>query len=148
MEASGVPVIEGWFTTGEEPALLGKRCGACGTYVFPPLAASCPNPACGAADLELVPLSRTGRIWSYTDAHYQPPAPYVSVSDPYVPFAIAAVELEREQMVVLGQVADGYGTSDLAVGDEVELVLEPLDVRDGTPLLVWRWRPAASRVEP
>jgi uncharacterized OB-fold protein len=87
--------------------------------------------------MDVVPLSRTGSIWSYTDAQYQPPAPYVSAQEPFQPFAIAAVELEREKIVVLGQVADGYSVGDLHVGDQAELVVEPLE----GDRLVWRWRP-------
>ncbi len=45
-----------------------------------------------------VELSRTGTIWSYTNACYKPPAPFVA-ADPHVPYAIAAGQLEKEQMV-------------------------------------------------
>ena len=55
-------------------------------------------------------------MWSYTDARYQPPPPYVPGAEPYEPFALAAVELEAEGLVVLGQVAAGYGVVDLTVG--------------------------------
>ena len=78
-------------------------------------------------------------MWSYTDAQYQPPPPYVARTDPYEPFALAAVEL-AEGITVLGQVADGYGVKDLKVGAEVELVVEPLD----DELLVWRWKPVTE----
>jgi hypothetical protein len=68
----------------------------------------------------------------------------VSPSDPYRPFAIAAVSLEKEQIVILGQVADGFGVGDLHVGAPVELVVEPLE-RDGEQTkLVWRWRPISG----
>ena len=117
------PAIEGWFTTGPEPALLGSRCTTCGTVFFPRAEGFCRNPACAGEAFEEVPLSRRGRVWSYTDAQYQPPAPYLPAADPYVPFALAAVEL-AEGLVVLGQVASGYGVSDLSVGAEVELVVE------------------------
>jgi len=139
-----VPVIEGWFTIDEQPTLLGRRCQQCGTYQFPPTAEWCPNPGCTSESLETVPLSRTGTVWSYTDARYQPPAPYVSLTEPYQPFAIAAVELESERIVVLGQLADGFGVADLRIGSPVEVVVEPLDPPDAggeTTRLVWRWRP-------
>jgi len=68
--------IEGWFTMGEEPSLLGLRCPECGTYVFPPRAAACPNPDCTATELDPVELSRTGTVWSYTVNRYAPPEPY------------------------------------------------------------------------
>lgn len=138
------PAIEGWLTIEEDPALLGKKCGRCGTYVFPPTASWCPNPSCGSDDLDTVRLSRTGTVWSYTDAQYQPPAPYAATTDPYEPFAIAAVELAEERLVVLGQVARGYGVTDLHVGATVELVVEPLDNDSGSGKLVWRWKPTPA----
>ena len=78
-------------------------------------------------------LSRRGRIWSYTDARYQPPAPYVA-ADPYVPFCLAAVELAAEKLVVMGQVVGGVTVDDLSVGDEVELVVDTLYSEDDTRL--------------
>jgi hypothetical protein len=135
------PVIDGWFTLDDPPHLLGRRCRACGTYQFPPTSEWCPNPHCDGEEMETVPLSRTGRVWSYTDAQYQPPPPYVSPSDPFQPFAIAAVELIPERIVILGQVATGFGVGDLHVGAPVELVVEPLEQDEDQTKLVWRWRP-------
>lgn len=134
------PAIEGWFTTGPEPALLGSCCTTCGTVFFPKAQGFCRNPACSGEDFTERPLSRRGRVWSYTDAQYQPPAPYIPAADPYVPFALAAVELP-EGLVVLGQVADGYGVADLLVGTEVELVVEPLYTDDSGQRTIWRWKP-------
>jgi uncharacterized protein len=139
---STAPAIDGWFTAGDEPALLGTRCQACGTVFFPREEAFCRNPGCAGDAFEEVPLSRRGRVWSYTDARYQPPPPYVPRTEPYEPFALAAVELAAEGLVVLGQVADGYGVGDLAVGAEVELVVEPLYTDDdGVERTTWRWKP-------
>ena len=136
------PAIEGWFTTGPEPALVGSRCTTCGSTFFPRTAGFCRNPACAGEEFEDAVLSRRGRVWSYTDAQYQPPAPYIAASEPYEPFALAAVELP-EGIVVLGQVATGYGVADLQVGREVELVVEPLYTDDTGPRTIWRWRPVA-----
>lgn len=140
--AEGTPVVEGWFRGGDEPALLGTRCRACGTVFFPRESAFCRNPACGGEAFDEVALSRRGRVWSYTDARYPPPPPFVPASDPYQPFALAAVALEAEGLVVLGQVAAGHGIDDLRVGAEVELVVEPLYTDgDGTVRTTWRWKP-------
>lgn len=145
MAMAPVPAVDGWFDTdGDEPRLLGRRCPGCGTVRFPPREGFCPNPACRGRTTDVVPLSRTGTIWSYTDARYQPPPPYVPRTDPYEPFAIAAVELAEERLVVLGQVADGFGVDDLAVGAPVELVVEPLYEADGVEHLIWRWRPTGG----
>ncbi|WP_345263833.1 Zn-ribbon domain-containing OB-fold protein [Nocardioides nanhaiensis] len=144
-----VPAIQGWFTQGhaegEQPALLGSRCTTCATVFFPPVAAEgfCRNPACSGERFEQTELGRRGTVWSYTDAQYQPPAPYVPASDPYEPFALAAVELP-EGLVVLGQVARGFGVADLQVGAEVELVVETLYTDDQGERTVWRWRPVPA----
>jgi len=142
-EATRLPAVEGWFTTGDEqnaPTLLGSRCDECGTFAFPAESGYCRNPDCESSSFETVELSRRGRIWSYTDARYQPPPPYVA-ADPYEPFCIAAVELDAEKLVVMGQIVDGVSVDDLSVGDEVELVVDTLYHEDGTDYLVWKWRP-------
>ena len=50
----------------------------------------------------------------------------------------------RERLVVLGQVATGFGPGDLKVGSSVELVLETLEVRGDTQYVVWKWRPTSE----
>lgn len=155
MSTRRVPAIEGWFTMpadGTAPALIGTRDSITGTYFFPPERVMSRAP--GAADAELtdVELSRTGKLWSYTNAGYRPPEPYVPVTDPHEPFAIAAVELEAEKMVVMGQVVAGVTVDDLRVGMEMELVLDTLysepdpDGAEGDTVeyVVWKWQPANS----
>src|SRR4051794_2525304 len=140
------PAVEGWFTTGPEPTLLGSRCTTCSTVYFPPAHGFCRNPACDGEEFERAALSRRGTVWSYTDAQYQPPPPYVARTDPYQPFALAAVEL-AEGLVVVGQVADGYGVRDLHVGGEVELVVETLYTDDTGDRTIWRWKPVTEMGE-
>ena len=143
-----VPAVEGWFTLGDEgaPALLGSRCTVCGTYAFPAETQFCRNPDCVSQEFETVALSRRGRIWSYTDARYKPPPPYVA-ADPYVPFCLAAVELAAEKLVVMGQVTAGVTVDDLKVGDEVELVVDTLYADDDSDYLVWKWQPVSAGQE-
>ncbi len=138
-----VPVIEGWFTTDDDhPQLLGSRCRACGARFFPK-AAACRNPECGRGELEEAALSRTGRVWSFTDNRYQPPPPYVA-PDPFETYAIAAVELADERMVVLGQLAPGADADSLSLGAEMELTLGTLYEDDDHEYLVWKWRPTGG----
>jgi len=146
MSTTSAPALgaEGWFTTEGEPALIGTRCAECSTTVFPPTATFCPNPACRGRDLEQVELARRGRVWSYTDAQYAPPAPYVQPAEDHEPFAIAAVELIDEGLVVLGQMVPGVGVDDLSVGTEVEVVVEPLYSDEDGDHLVWKWKPVAA----
>jgi len=149
------PAVEGWFTipepgSDEAPSLIGTRCSSSGTYFFPPEHVMSRAPGHADAELEEVKLSTRGRLWSYTDAQYQPPTPYVPVSDPHVPFCIAAVELAEEKMVVMGQVVAGVSVDDLTVGMEMELVLDTLltetDEESGedVDVIVWKWQPVDS----
>ena len=144
MAKTRMAAVEGWFTLDESgPALLGTRCGGCGTYFFPKETVVCRNPRCFSTELTEVELSRRGRVWSFTNNCYAPPAPYVS-PDPFEPYAIAAVELEREKMVVLGQVADGISVERLEAGLEVDLVLDTLFEDDENVYMIWKWKPAAA----
>ena len=138
-----VPVLDGWFTLGDQPHLLGSQCQACGTYYFPKQSVFCKNPACNGEDFDEVELSRRGKVWSFTNACYQPPEPYVS-PDPFEPYTIVAVELEKEKMTVLGQAAEGTNVSDLKAGMEMELVLETLFSDDESEKLTWKWKPVAQ----
>jgi len=143
------PAVEGWFCVedsdrdGAELTLIGSRCSACGAKFFPPRQGPCPDPACEGAALEDAPLSRTGKVWSYTANHYPPPPPYVA-PEPFVPYALAAVELNEENIVVLGQVVPGVGVDDLRVGLPMKLVVGTLNADDEHEYTVWKWQPAVE----
>ncbi len=137
-----IAAIDGWFTMpadGSDPHLIGARCPACGTYVFPPRPAGCPNPACDGAALDAVELSNHGTVWSYARNHYAPPPPYVA-ADPFEPYTLAAVELADEGMIVLGLVA-GASVSELRVGMPMQLTLGTLFTDDDGDHLTYMWEP-------
>ncbi len=137
------PAIEGWFQIDpSDPRLLGSRCQRCGTYFFPKETVYCRNPGCAGTEFEELPLSRRGKLWSFTNNCYAPPAPYVS-PDPFAPYAIAAVELEEEQMVILGQVTPGVAVEELKAGMEMELVMDTLYEDEEREYLVWKWKPVS-----
>lgn len=135
--------IEGWHTMEVKPHLIGTQCADCGTYFFPKNTEYCRNPSCDSTDFHEVELSRTGHVWSYTNACYKPPEPFVA-AEPFEPYAIAAVQLEKEQMVVLGQVVEGVTCADLKVGMPMELVLEKLHETDEDVKMTWKWKPVAG----
>jgi len=144
--ASPQPAIDGWFATDDTgaPHLIGAKCPQCGTYVFPPRENNCPNPGCASDVLEAVALSRRGAVWSYTENRYPPPAPYPA-PDPFEPFAIAAVELAAEGLIVLAKVAEGTLGADLQVGMELEVGLEPLYTDDdGVTRLTYVWKKVSA----
>lgn len=149
------PAVEGWFTLNptdsshrpldaEPIALIGTRCVDSGTYFFPPERVMSRAPGFADSELVDVELSTTGRLWSYTDAQYQPPEPFVAATDPYQPFCLAAVELEDEKLVVLGQVVPEVHVEELKVGMMMELVAGTLFEDDDAEYVVWKWRPMAG----
>ena len=139
-----VPAVQGWFEAdSKEPHLLGSRCTSCGSYFFPKESFYCKNPNCQGSDFEEVPLSRTGKLWSFTNNCYKPPPPYVS-PDPFVPYTIAAVELSAEKIVVLGQVVPGVDVGDLKVGMDMEMVVDKLFEDEENEFAVWKWKPAGA----
>ena len=142
-EATVVPAIEGWFTLDDAPQLIGLRDAESGTCFFPKDVAVSRAPGYDHVELEEVRLSRTGKLWSYTTNHYQPPDPYVA-PDPFEPYTVAAVELTDERMVVMGQLADGVDPGSLEVGMEMELVLGTLYEDDENDYVVWKWQPVAA----
>ncbi|WP_274562625.1 Zn-ribbon domain-containing OB-fold protein [Streptomyces spiramyceticus] len=141
-------MVAGWFTVDtdqEDFRLLGTRCSACASVFFPRQDAFCRNPACQGGEPAEVPLSKRGRVWSYTDSRYRPPAPYMS--DPavaWVPYTLVAVELAAEGIVVLGQAAPGLTTADLVVGMEVEVVPGVLHEDAETAWTTWHWQPVPA----
>ena len=139
MSKTRVAAVEGLFTLDDEPCLIGGKVPGRESYFFPKVLGGS-DPAVGPVDLEEVRLSRRGRVWSYTTSHYQPPAPFVSASDPYEPITIAAVELESEKMVVLGQCASSVTPDDLEIGMEMELIVDTLYEDDDCEYVVWKWQ--------
>jgi uncharacterized OB-fold protein len=143
MSKPRVPAVENWFTDEAEPRLLGLRDPGSGSYFFPKDVAISAAPGFAGAELEEVKLSRTGALWSWTTNHYQPPPPYVS-PEPFEPYTVAAVELAKERMVVLGQLAAGVDPATLEAGMEMELVVETLFEDEEGDHVVWKWRPVAA----
>ncbi len=143
MTKQRVAAVEGLFTLEDPPHLIGGKVPGRESYFFPKnLGGSDPDAEPGV-ELEEVLLSRTGTIWSFTNSEYPPPPPFV-VTEPYVPIVIAAVELDKEQMVVLGQVAPGLTVSDLEVGMKMELIVDTLYQDDDNDYVTWKWSPVSN----
>jgi uncharacterized OB-fold protein len=139
-----VPAVEGLFTMDtDQPHLIGARGTSQESYFFPKdLAGS--DPGCRGDDLEEVLLSRTGTVWSFTTSHYPPPEPYLIQTEPYEPFVLAAVELDEQSLVVLGQMVPGTTLEEMAVGMRVELALDVLYSDDEHDYMVWKWQPEGA----
>ena len=84
MSKTRVPAVEGLFTMDDEPHLIGGKLSTRDTYIFPKDLGG-GDPAAPGDTVEEVLLSRRGRIWSYTNSAYPPPAPLVVTTEPFVP---------------------------------------------------------------
>jgi uncharacterized protein len=137
-----VPVLEGafaWF--GDAPALLGSHCLACGSWAFP-RTFLCPNPRCVDRRVEDAPLSKVGRLASWTVVHFPPPRPYVA-EDPFVPFAIGEVEFP-EGIQVIGPVT-GCQPEELHAGRLMKTIVEPYYVDlEGNAVVGWKFSPVSG----
>jgi uncharacterized OB-fold protein len=69
------------------------------------------------------------------------------VTDPelsWEPYALIAVELQSERLVVLGQAVPGITVADLTVGMEVEVVPGVLHEDAERIWTTWHWRPTGG----
>ena len=137
-----VPAVEGMFTMDPAtPTLIGGKSRSSGSYYFPKdLAGNNPEAASNESREEVV-LSREGKVWSYTSADYPPALPYIITEEPFKPFVIAAVELEKEGMVICGQMMPGIQISDMEVGMDVQVALDVLYEDGEYQYMVWKWEP-------
>ena len=73
------------------------------------------------------------RIWSKNDDFKFP------IVCPFEPFVISAVELEKENIVVCGQMMPGIDVGDINVGTKVKLALDVLYEDEENEHIVWKW---------
>lgn len=144
MTKKQIPAVEGLFTTikndgVEEPYLIGGRGKSRESYFFPKDLAGRDPASVTDSEIEEVLLSRQGKVWSFTTGGYAPPPPYIA-KEPWEPFVLAGVLLEKEKLVVLGQMVEGTQLEDMKIGMNVELVIDTLYEDEENEYLVWKWK--------
>ena len=132
-----VMVRDGLFSDTDPPALLGSRCGSCGSVHFP-RADACTY--CATEDPEPVELSPRGTLWAWT-AVTAPPPGYVGE----VPFGIGVVELP-EGVRVIARLTES-DTAALEPGQPMELRVVSLHRDDaGKDVVTYAFAPAPASV--
>ena len=141
-----VPAVDGLFTEVDGVAhLIGAKTPDRESYFFLP---TCP--AWRAVTGRRRRRTRRGAAVEHRhglELHHELLCAAASVRrqhDPYEPITIAAVKLEREQMVVLGQCTQGITPDDLEIGMEMELYIDVLNEDDEHEYTVWKWRPRGA----
>ena len=125
---------ENWSTSpveSEPPRLVGGRCAICGKVFFPRFKV-CPGCASRESMAE-VPLSRRGKLYSYSVIHVNAPG-YKA------PYAVGYVDLP-EGPRVFGHV-DGWQDGPIPLDSPVEIYAGPIGKdRNGEELISVRFRP-------
>jgi hydroxymethylglutaryl-CoA synthase len=132
----GVPPASAAFVRGalEMLGLEGARCAACGSISTPPsIHPHCA--ACGGADLEVVALARRGRVETFVVNQTMPP-PFQA------PLPLIVLDLEDGARLMLQGIPGD--AEDLAIGDEVELVLRRYTVERHVPVYGYKARRVAA----
>jgi uncharacterized OB-fold protein len=129
-----IPIREGLFKiplqSGEKPYLIGTRCKRCSQTSFP-FRAVCAN--CFSEEMEHIPLSTKGKLYSYTIIGYPPPGLTA-------PYAIGYVDLPEGVRVF--SILTGWNPGTLKVGMDVELVLDTFrQDKEGNELITYKFRP-------
>lgn len=141
----GVPVAEGLFEwPAEQPRLLAGRCTACGTWAFP-APDSCSR--CSGVTVEVMPLPRTGTLWSWTVQRFRPKEPYDGPPE-FRPYGVGYVQF-GDQVIVEGLLTES-DPERLSIGSAMEVVVAPYtSTADGDPVLTYWFRPQpAERSNP
>lgn len=117
MSASLQPIAPNLWSEGPEPQLLGGR-DSDGKIFFP-----IPEDE-AAKDVDVVKLSRTGTLWSYTKQEFQPKPPYDGPKD-FEPFLVGFIELPGE-IIVESHIVE-TSLEQLTLGMKMELVITAFD---------------------
>lgn len=115
------PIAQGLWTDEPEPRLIGGKLPS-GEIVFP-----MPTGEAGR-DVEPYPLSRKGRLWSWTSQDFRPKSPYEGPGEgphDFKPYLLGYVELPGE-VIVESYIVDA-ALEDLRLGMPMEFTLTPFD---------------------
>lgn len=129
-----IPLREGLFVIpcgpDEHLYLLGSRCKGCGQVAFPSRAVCS---GCFHEEMEIIPLSTRGKIYTFTIIGYPPPGMIA-------PYAIGYVDLPEGVRVF--SILTDWKEEDLKVGRPVELVLGKFrDDEEGNEIVTYKFRP-------
>ena len=137
-----LPITPGLFTEGDEPQLIGSRCGACGVVTFP-RQEGCAR--CGAADMRDELLQRRGTLYTWTSQGFMPKEPYLvdPTDQPFAPYLLGYVELPG-QVRVEGRLLN-CDLESVRIGMEMELTLFPLRHDEaGREVMMYAFQPVTD----
>ena len=126
---SKVPIREGLFTDRVDGKLIGFKCKSCGS-ILPPLTITCP--CCYSSDLEVLPLSGKGKLYSYTTN-------YMDTGCCKSPFPCGLIEL-KEGFRIYSVLKEKSGRP-FEINIEMEMVVEKLWDKDSDEVIGYKFQP-------
>lgn len=117
MSSTQQPIAPNIWSEGPTPQLLGGR-DTSGNIVFPIPEGDAGN------KMEVVKLSPTGTLWSFTRQDFKPKPPYDGPEE-FVPFLLGYIELPG-QVIVESHIVETT-LEELKIGMQMELVITPFD---------------------
>jgi len=134
VEKKQVPIRPGMFRIpdepGKKPYLYGCKCKKCSSVFFP-VRKICLN--CGAEEMEEIPFSGKGKVYTYTIAQQQVPGALVKV-----PYALAIVVL-NEGCQLHTVITENWES--VHVDMDVEVYFEKMDEDDqGNDQIAYKFR--------
>lgn len=135
-ETKRIPIRERLLSTPlsslEDVRLLGSKCKNCGEVGLGELS-SCQN--CAGEDLEVIPLSRNGKLWTYTVIRNRPPGDFKGK----VPMGEGLVELPEGIRV---KSPLGGDVEKLEIGMDLKFTAYPLyENENGDEVIAFRFDP-------
>lgn len=116
----------------QPPYLKGYKCKRCGHIWFPKFL-PCPNPDCWSEEMEVIPLSRRGKVYSATDVYVGQPS-----MREYMPLTVGYVDLP-EGIRIFTQLEGEIGS--FQCGDQVELNTGPVrNDSGGQPVISYKFK--------
>jgi len=124
----------------DEPQLIGGRCEACGSVMFP----SQPSCArCGSVEVVDHLLPTRGTLWTFTTQEFLPKEPYAGgeTVETFTPFGVGLVQLD-DVVRVEARLTES-DPAKLHIGMAVRLVIVPFrHDPDGTEVMTFAFEPA------
>ncbi|MET9683330.1 Zn-ribbon domain-containing OB-fold protein [Streptomyces coeruleorubidus] len=125
----------GGSDAGDPPRLVGARCSACGTVVFP-RQGSCPRCPDGEMSARVLPVS--GRVWSWTLQAFPPKPPYRTPIGGHRAYHVGYVDLGE----VLVEARLAVPRAEIRIGLPVRLTtVTAYQEEDGTEVLTFAFAP-------
>lgn len=122
----------------DQVTLQGSQCQRCGEVAFG-VTQSCQN--CASNQMQVIPLSRDGVLWTYTVIRSRPPGDYKGPT-PFVPFGEGLVELPEGIRI---KSPLGGSPEQLKIGMTMKLVCYPLYTdAEGKDVIAFRFDPAGA----